>query len=526
MAQQFVNGELVDDGQEDQTANPMAGLQSTATPSRQGGFTPQASAYETPDWQSKVNTMGLNPNWDTLKKAGQAYNINPEDWSKGFQYYNDNITPFAGNSQWWGQDAMTRAAMQGYAGANPTANFNWQQYTNPSQETSQQKFKADEQMALQNKGGDDLFGSLLPLLLVGGLGLATGGFGFGAAGAAGAGATEAGLYGAAGLGASSPVWSAPTLAGSLAADNAVMAGFGSGVFGSGSSAGDWAGDFGGGGENLPTGSGGVDPTVSYYGGGSDPGLYDLFNQGGLDFEGAASYANPSGPSATNLEQALNVPNQQTIPNVDVSQTADKFTGYNPETGSSIDQVASAGLDTPAPIREASVNASIPDQARLGLKGLNQMTQSPYFQIQKTLYNLYSQDQKARQLESMMNKFQQQSDVGGPFRDMMMRSFNDPNFFKNMPEFGAGMEAFNQQYGANAAAKGGRSQLGGAAHNIAVNREGSRLADIYRSRLAPLAGMQPNMQGMAALAPAVANAQGNQFNSLFDPQLWNSLKDFF
>jgi len=302
MAQQYINGELVDDGKEDQSYNPMAGLQSTSTPNKQAGqMSAQAQMYETPGWESSVNSMGLNPNWDVFKKAGQDYNISPEDWSKGFQHYNDNITPFAGNSEWWGQDAMTRAGLQGYAAANPNANFNWQQYMNPQQEAMQQKQQADAGMARQNQGGDDLFGSLLPLLLVGGLGLATGGFGFGAAAGAGAGATEAGLYGAAGLGASSPVWSAPTLAGSLAADNAVMAGFGSGVFGSGSSAGDWAGDFGGGGgENLPTGSGGVDPTVSYYGGGDEPGLYDLFNQGGLDFEGAASYANPSGHSATNL----------------------------------------------------------------------------------------------------------------------------------------------------------------------------------------------------------------------------------
>ena len=550
MAQNYMNGEWYDDEQDQ--SNPLAGLNSPQSPNKtQTQFSDAYKAYENPDWQKGVNTMGLNANWDQLKQIGQENNISPEDWSKSYQYYNDNITPFS-NSNWWGQEAQNRVPLQAYAAMNPNANFDYSRYLNPELEKSQQKFKADEEMAKQRKSGGDLFDSLLPLLMVGGLGLATGGFGFGAGagafagadtaaglsaadaliGAGGAEAATGGIYGASGLGASSPVWS--SVGGGLTADNAVMAGFGSGVAGSGASAGDWAGDFGGGGE-IPT-----TPTTP------SPNLSNLFEASpGYDAEWGVNFRGDPGAntmfgtpeaSANNLQQALNsniTPSQQAALNEmgDPSRMSYSSTrvgdgplsGFNPEASTSIDEVAKAGLDGTqgAPIVDKSVEAGLGDSLRLGGQRLQDIMRNPLFQLGKTGLNFYQQSQRTQALKDLYSKLEQKSDVGAPFRDMLMRSYSDPNFFKSMPEFQANMDAFNQQYGANAAKNGQRSQLGGAAHNIAVNREGARLGDLFRSRLATAAG-NPDTRGMATAGTALAGQQGTPWASLADPALWESM----
>ena len=526
----YVNGEWQEDDDQNQ-GNPMAGLTSTLTPNRQGTtMSAQSQAYESPDWQSKVNTMGLNPNWDTLKSAGQANNISPEDWSKGFQYYNDNITPFAGNSEWWGQDAMTRAGMQGYAGANPTANFNYSQYTNPQNEAMQQKQKADEGMAKQAKNGGGGLGDLGTLGILAALAATVFSGGAAAPLLAGEASFAPGAFAsafipeasvAAGGMAGLPSFLAPTAtaAGGAAALNSLDVG--------GS---DWMNEIGAG-----AGNGGA--TLPSYDGAS---LGDMFGGGGGGYDASwgsnfrgdpganTMFGNP-GSSATNLEQALQVPQPQNVPTVDGQPMTEvngpglePSGGYNPETATSIDQVAKAGLDSPAPIREAGQAANLSDTLRLGAKSMQQFTNNPWFQGGRLALNEFQKQQRYSQLKDLYSQMQQKSDVGAPFRDQLMRSYTDPNFFKNMPEFKAGGEAFNQQYQATAAQKGQRSQLGGAAQEIAVNRENARLADIYRSRLGQMAGQAPNMQGMAGLAGQVGTAGAARGASLFDPQLWQAM----
>jgi hypothetical protein len=252
-----------------------------------------------------------------------------------------------------------------------------------------------------------------------------------------------------------------------------------------------------------------------------PAVQNLTQLYGLD-PGASTFMGEQG-GINNLQQALNTPQISQTPTLpDVPTVGDVTAGFNPETATSADQVAQMGLDKQAPIVDKSVDAGLSDTARLAAKTGRQFMDNPWFQIAKTGLNLYGQNQKASQLKDIFNQFRQQSDVGGPFRDLYMRSLTDPNFFKSMPEFQAGMSTFDNQYRANAGKNGTRSQLGGAAHNIAVNNEAARLADIYRSRLSGVAGMQPNMSGAAAIAPSMVNASGNQFASLMDPALWSAV----
>lgn len=126
---------------------------------------------------SAINATGLNVS-DISSQLAQIAGQNKltgEDLAKGAQYYNENITPFAGNAQWWGPAAKMRAVLQGYGGMNP--DFDWQQYMNPSLESGQQKVLGEQLMAEQAKnGGGGFFGDLMgglgslgPLISIGSL---------------------------------------------------------------------------------------------------------------------------------------------------------------------------------------------------------------------------------------------------------------------------------------------------------------------------------------------------------------------
>lgn len=123
---------------------------------------------------------------------------------KGAENYFSNITNPVGNAQWWGQDAWARVPLQGYAGIDPS--FNWQQYTNPQEEAQQQQAVAQRQEGMKqqnNNGGlDPAFWASLGLITGGGLGA------FGAFGGAAAGGAEAGAAGAFEL-PTSELWAAP-----------------------------------------------------------------------------------------------------------------------------------------------------------------------------------------------------------------------------------------------------------------------------------------------------------------------------
>lgn len=131
---------------------------------------------------SAINATGLDVT-DIASQLSQIAGQNKltgEDLAKGAQYYNDNITPFAGNSQWWGPAAKQRAVLQGYGGMNP--DFDWQQYTNPALESGQQEVLGKQLMAAQQKNGGGFFSDLMgglgklgPLIGIGSL--LMGGFG-------------------------------------------------------------------------------------------------------------------------------------------------------------------------------------------------------------------------------------------------------------------------------------------------------------------------------------------------------------
>lgn len=510
MGMQYVNGELVDDSQnKDESGSALAGLSTPQAPNRTGANMSQNyMAYEDPNWMSKVNTMGLklDPSW--MKQIGQENNFAPEDWSRSIKAYNDNFSPIEPSLSWWGDQSMKRAALSGFGMLNDPRfqGFDAEKYLNRGVEGTQQKGIADAYHRAHDGQGGDWFESFLPALVLGGLGLATGGFGLGAAGAAadvGAAMSDGVMLETAlggGVEAAAPGWvSAEGGAGymdGLAAD---------------------AGELAGG----PIGyEPGVEPQVvntqTYSGDPQDYlGIESTTNTGP-----GGGWNNPV--STDNLQQALHTP-QTTAPSpgstlADVTQP-----GYNPEIETSIDQVSQAGLDSPAGIREATVNQpSFANQIRERIRDLKDIINNPKFQIAKAGVNFLTQNQKYNTLKDMYSKMEQRSDVGGPFRELYMRSLTDPNFFKSMPEFQAGLDSFNQQYGANSARAGTRSQLGGAAHQIAVNREASKLGNQWRSSIAPLAGQQPQMSGMGAMAPALASAGANRYAGLMDPALWGSV----
>ena len=119
-----------------------------------------------------INATGLNVSdiSSQLSRIAGQNKLSSDELAKGAQYYNDNITPFAGNSQWWGPAAKQRAVLQGYGGLHPE--FNWQQYGNPALESGQQKQLGESLMAQQNKDDGGLFGGLgdlAPLIGIGAL---------------------------------------------------------------------------------------------------------------------------------------------------------------------------------------------------------------------------------------------------------------------------------------------------------------------------------------------------------------------
>jgi len=485
MAMQYVNGELVDD--ENQGDNPLAGMNVASSPNR----TNQNYQYTS----TPLDDNDLQGFRDYVGKYTAPQGRN---W---FSHEMGNIATSYANSKGMGNDSNYIGSLAGKA--YPGQTF--------------QQAPADLFPEGQGGGGDFDFGSmLLPLLVAG---IATGGFGlFGAGAGAGAGAAGFAIPNAAAVEAG--------ILGGLEASG-IGAGLG-GAAGAGSLAG--IGDISLGleglGGSVEAGLGALPELSAGVGSFSTDAISTLSDLYGYDAGGASTFMGEQG-GISNLEQALQTPQISSTPSMpDIPTVEDISMGYNPETATSIDQVAQAGLDKQAPIVDKSVSAGMGDTTRLAAKAGRQMMDSPWFQIAKTGLNLYGQNQKANQLKDIFNQFRQQSDVGGPFRDLLMRSMTDPNFFKSMPEFQAGMGAFDKQYRANAGKNGTRSQLGGAAHNIAVNQEAAKLADIYRSRLSGPASAQPNMSGAAAIAPAMVNAGGNQYASLMDPALWRAIGGLF
>jgi hypothetical protein len=555
MAQQFVNGELVDDSQNDQSS-PMAGLASTSTPTGK----PQGNPWQSVDYSPElIKSSNYGGSWGGIGKdlqgLGDQYQLGQGTWGKAMDAYLQHTGNTSNDQQWWGPEAAKRAYIQGLGYMDPDKYGNaWNDYQNSGKynqaaETAQQGQSAATGMADQKKnGGSDWFSSFLPMLALGGIGLATGGFGFGLGGLGGAGsAINAGITGDAMAGF---FGGGEALGGAGAA--AAAGGAGAGELGYGldniinSTAGDvagWAGSQAG------------DPLSGLFSGmpsGFDPGL-------------AQTFMGNDPAAATNIEQALNSPTPASTSNVpyadgqpmqNIGNIPDQVGPIDPQAPQGLDQAVRGGLDsqganmrmggpglnnlygspgsagsinglnpgassflgnTPVNVSQAAMNPS-----SFGLNDIFKAFQSPEGTIGRKLFDLYNQNQKVGAYKDLMSKFQSQGDPGAPFRQRLQASYDDPNFFKNMPEYQAGMDNFNQQYGATAAKNGLRSQMGGTAQNIAVNRASAGLADTFRSRLAQMAGQQPNMSGQIGLANSLVSAQGNQFNTLFDPSLWAAI----
>ena len=512
MAQQFVNGEWVDDEQNSDSG--MAGLTSTATPKNtQAAVTDTSGPSE---FQSFVGKY---------------------DAPQGRDWYSHEISGIAQQYA----DSMGKGGDPNYVGSivgNAYPGKTFQQA--PANLFPEGQVKSS-----------DWADTWLPALAIGGLGLATGGFGFGLGGLGGAAAGETALgsaiasefaavgaapwYTGAAASAAGPSWLGDAFANAASGGGTIASEFAGALDGfSGINAGITNDAFSGFYDN-PVSSG--NPAASAQNleqalstpqnfGGSQPadvvGTGDGYGAGNEAFNPGYDQVGPIDPQAPQgLDSALKTGLDTQGANMRMGGTGLNNLYGSPGSAGSINGInpgASSYLgSTPVNVSQAAMNPS-----SFGIKDIFKAFQSPEGTIARKAFDVYNQNQKVNTIKDLMSQFRQQGDPGAPFRDRLNASYSNPDFFKSMPEYQAGMDTFNQQYGATAAKNGMRSQLGGAAHNIAVNRASAGLADQYRSRLAQMAGQQPNMSGQIGLANSLASAQGNQFNTLFDPSLWAAI----
>ena len=131
-----------------------------------------SDAWASPDAMSALSQTGL-PVGDIgnkLQAFATAQGLTPQQLAEGANWYNSNVTPFAGNANWWGPETRFGTILSGLAQTNdPTAAAAKFPGWFDSGTADAQTTALGKQMtaAQQQGGGDDFFGSILPILGIG-----------------------------------------------------------------------------------------------------------------------------------------------------------------------------------------------------------------------------------------------------------------------------------------------------------------------------------------------------------------------
>lgn len=176
--------------------------------------------------------------------------------------------------------------------------------------------------------------------------------------------------------------------------------------------------------------------------------------------------------------------------------------------------------------QSNTNPGMMDQLKSLYQQVNGFTKTPYYQVPKTMMDVYGQYQNGQNSKAAMDRYNQQSDPFGAqraqYQAMLAQSYNDPKSLYNSPQYQSLRDIFSKQISAKDAAAGRNSQYG--ARSLQMQDNFNSYLNQYRAGLQGAAGanIAPNMSGLQSIYQNSGNANKAMLTSLANPQLWQSL----
>lgn len=252
-------------------------------------------------------------------------------------------------------------------------------------------------------------------------------------------------------------------------------------------------------------------------------LSDLSNYSSGDFDWTQQPQLDGGTSTGNI-----LPESNSLPS---GNTMGDNT-YDPSVQDDFDrQMVSPqnGMTDDTPLGQGSYSGnpnSTWDQAKNLWQQYQSFQKSPYYQVPKTMADLYGQYQNKVSANAALDRYNQQSDPFGPqraqYQALLGQSYSDPTGVYNSPQYQSLRDIFSKQIAAKDAAAGRNSQSGARA--LMMQDNFNTYLNQYRQGLQQAAGtgISPNMSGLQQIYGAAGNANKGMLTSLANPQLWNSI----